>query len=272
MKVLTPQERQAIETAFFSEMTYAEVASTIESTPRNREDTNPLRIGSTPTGAHRSIEGPDEFRIEPPRSGPPGIGVPVRLAGPSLERASPRGGAYLRVCGLPAGTGDASPGHRRLRLLANRCAATIGIAMGTPCAANRGGDGRGAGVSAPRRLAEPEWEEAAPGISCKLLATDTEKHRVSMLVRLAPGAEYPPHRHAGVEELYLLAWRADDRRQETLSWGLQPGGAWHRRSACLERDRLHVRSPHLDPRRSSLSVLRGRTASLPCGSGRRGRV
>lgn len=51
---------------------------------------------------------------------------------------------------------------------------------------------------------KPEWEEPAPGISCKLLATDTEKDRVSMLVRLAPGAEYPPHRHAGVEELHLL--------------------------------------------------------------------
>ena len=25
-----------------------------------------------------------------------------------------------------------------------------------------------------------------------------------MLVRLSPGTEYPPHRHAGVEELYLL--------------------------------------------------------------------
>jgi anti-sigma factor ChrR (cupin superfamily) len=51
---------------------------------------------------------------------------------------------------------------------------------------------------------EPEWEEVAPGISCKLLAADTERHRVSMLVRLAPGADYPPHRHAGVEELHLL--------------------------------------------------------------------
>jgi len=59
-------------------------------------------------------------------------------------------------------------------------------------------------LPAPPGRAEPEWEEAAPGISCKLLATDTEKDRVSMLVRLAPGAAYPPHRHAGVEELYLL--------------------------------------------------------------------
>jgi anti-sigma factor ChrR (cupin superfamily) len=65
-----------------------------------------------------------------------------------------------------------------------------------------------------RQWSEPEWEEVAPGISCKLLATDTEKHRVSMLVRLAPGADYPPHTHAGVEELHLLdgeLW-IDDRK------------------------------------------------------------
>jgi anti-sigma factor ChrR (cupin superfamily) len=55
-----------------------------------------------------------------------------------------------------------------------------------------------------RQWSEPAWEEVAPGISCKLLATDTEEHRVSMLVRLAPGADYPPHTHAGVEELHLL--------------------------------------------------------------------
>jgi quercetin dioxygenase-like cupin family protein len=59
-------------------------------------------------------------------------------------------------------------------------------------------------VVAPPRRPEPEWEEAAPGISWKLLATDTEKGRVSMLVRLAPGAESPPHTHAGVEEVHML--------------------------------------------------------------------
>jgi hypothetical protein len=36
---------------------------------------------------------------------------------------------------------------------------------------------------------EPEWEQVAPGIWCKLLATDTEYQRVSMLVRLAPGVD-----------------------------------------------------------------------------------
>jgi anti-sigma factor ChrR (cupin superfamily) len=56
----------------------------------------------------------------------------------------------------------------------------------------------------PRQWSEPDWEQVAPGIECRLLATDTERHRVSMLVRLAPGASYPAHTHAGVEELHLL--------------------------------------------------------------------
>jgi anti-sigma factor ChrR (cupin superfamily) len=52
--------------------------------------------------------------------------------------------------------------------------------------------------------AEPAWEEVAPGISVKMLATDAERSLVSMLVRLVPGGEYPAHTHAGVEELHLL--------------------------------------------------------------------
>jgi anti-sigma factor ChrR (cupin superfamily) len=55
-----------------------------------------------------------------------------------------------------------------------------------------------------RRWTEPDWKEVAPGISCKLLATDPQRNRVSMLVKLAPGTDYPPHTHAGVEELHLL--------------------------------------------------------------------
>jgi anti-sigma factor ChrR (cupin superfamily) len=64
------------------------------------------------------------------------------------------------------------------------------------------------------RWSEPDWEQVAPGIECKLLATDSERHRVSMLVRLAPGASYPAHTHAGVEELHLLDGKLwiDDRK------------------------------------------------------------
>jgi anti-sigma factor ChrR (cupin superfamily) len=79
------------------------------------------------------------------------------------------------------------------------------------------------------RLA-PEWENVAPGISCKLLATDSERDRVSMLVRLAPGTHYPPHVHAGVEELHLLdgeLW-VDDKK-------LRPGD--YRRAEAGTGDR-----------------------------------
>ena len=55
-----------------------------------------------------------------------------------------------------------------------------------------------------RWVEEPAWKDVAPGISCKLLATDAANGRVSMLVRLAPGVAYPPHSHAGIEELHLL--------------------------------------------------------------------
>ena len=76
------------------------------------------------------------------------------------------------------------------------------------------GTGKDPVLPATRQWFEPPWEEVAPGISCKLLATDGGKARVSMLVRLAPGADYPPHTHAGVEELHLLdgeLW-IDDRK------------------------------------------------------------
>jgi DNA-directed RNA polymerase specialized sigma24 family protein len=59
-------------------------------------------------------------------------------------------------------------------------------------------------VVSPYQEAEAEWEEVAPGLSCVLLAKDDPRGTVSMLVRLAPGVEYPPHTHAGVEELYMF--------------------------------------------------------------------
>jgi anti-sigma factor ChrR (cupin superfamily) len=66
----------------------------------------------------------------------------------------------------------------------------------------------------PPAWVEPEWEEVSSGIFCKILAADPETHTVSMLVRLAPGVEYPPHTHAGVEELHLLEGELwiDDRK------------------------------------------------------------
>jgi DNA-directed RNA polymerase specialized sigma24 family protein len=64
--------------------------------------------------------------------------------------------------------------------------------------------GAKASADTPQRRPEPEWEDVAPGIAVQILASDPERHIVSMLVRLVPGGEYPAHTHAGVEELHLL--------------------------------------------------------------------
>jgi DNA-directed RNA polymerase specialized sigma24 family protein len=68
--------------------------------------------------------------------------------------------------------------------------------------------------TAPLDWADPTWKEVSPGISCKILSTDDHRERVSMLVRLDPGVDYPPHTHAGVEELHLLQGELwiDDRK------------------------------------------------------------
>jgi DNA-directed RNA polymerase specialized sigma24 family protein len=68
--------------------------------------------------------------------------------------------------------------------------------------------------TAPYDWTEPDWNEVSPGISCKILAADEHRDRVSMLVHLEPGVDYPPHTHAGVEELHLLQGELwiDDRK------------------------------------------------------------
>jgi quercetin dioxygenase-like cupin family protein len=60
-------------------------------------------------------------------------------------------------------------------------------------------------ISLPPRLqTRPKWEEVAKGLSCKTLSVDANRSRVTMLVRLAPGTDYPRHRHDDREELHLL--------------------------------------------------------------------
>ncbi|HVN75086.1 MAG TPA: cupin domain-containing protein [Thermoanaerobaculaceae bacterium] len=42
------------------------------------------------------------------------------------------------------------------------------------------------------------------GVSAKALFVDPASDRITMLVRMEPGATYPAHRHAGAEESYIL--------------------------------------------------------------------
>lgn len=60
------------------------------------------------------------------------------------------------------------------------------------------------GVTAVRSSAASWIASPIPGIEYKLLARDPEHGTRTQLVRFAPGARYPRHRHVGTEEIFLL--------------------------------------------------------------------
>jgi len=49
------------------------------------------------------------------------------------------------------------------------------------------------------------WEATGtPGISTRRLHVDAERRTATMLIRMAPGASYPAHRHGGPEQCYVV--------------------------------------------------------------------
>ena len=54
------------------------------------------------------------------------------------------------------------------------------------------------------RAGEGDWRTLVPGVSAKRLYEESAAGSVALLVRMEPGAKYPPHSHAGVEHCYVL--------------------------------------------------------------------
>jgi anti-sigma factor ChrR (cupin superfamily) len=55
------------------------------------------------------------------------------------------------------------------------------------------------------RSRELTWQPLAPGIAYKPLYEDSGRKYNTSLVKMEPGAHYPGHRHAEIEELFLLS-------------------------------------------------------------------
>ena len=56
-----------------------------------------------------------------------------------------------------------------------------------------------------RRSHEVQWKSfGVTGISIGRLFTDKKKREITCLLRLEPGSEFPLHRHARVEEIFML--------------------------------------------------------------------
>ena len=54
------------------------------------------------------------------------------------------------------------------------------------------------------RTSELEWQEVSPGTFIKVLHNDTVNARATVLCRMEPRSIYGSHRHAQMEELYVL--------------------------------------------------------------------
>lgn len=56
-----------------------------------------------------------------------------------------------------------------------------------------------------KRAQKLEWKSSGlPGVFAKTLFADTVRGYHTSIVKLEPGTTYPPHRHAGIEEIFVL--------------------------------------------------------------------
>lgn len=73
------------------------------------------------------------------------------------------------------------------------------------------------------------WTRLAEGVETRTLFVDRHARRVTMVVRLAPGATYPAHYHAGAEECLVLQGdlRVGDYVLGPGDYQRAPQGSWH---------------------------------------------
>lgn len=108
----------------------------------------------------------------------------------------------------------------------------------------------------PRHLSLPDaagpaapWRPWLPGVARRVLLADTGT--CSYLLRLAPGAEIPAHRHAADEECVVLQGELEigpSLRLGPGSWHLARAGALHTRIRAPQGALIYLRGapPHAD--------------------------
>ncbi|MCP5152975.1 MAG: cupin domain-containing protein [Ectothiorhodospiraceae bacterium] len=136
--------------------------------------------------------------------------------------------------------------ERSLAPLADGEREAIAPSPGVWAAVERALDARPAGAAVTVRTDEGEWVDLAPGVSVKTLHVEGEAE--CFLLRLAPGARVPAHRHAVAEECMVLS---GDVRIGALTLG---AGDFHVAPAGVDH-------PPLETSGGTLLYLRG--ASKP---------
>ena len=232
LAALRPDERDEIEAAYFAGLPHSA-----------RPD--PLRPAEAARG-HRRQAGNQPLRAVRGH-------LRVRAVGAAAGRGDGGGGAHRVLRAVRARAGAPAAGRRAVRLVAGSSPAPERILSRWLAYRIAAETGREPVMPAASQWSEPAWEVVAPGISCKLLATDNDRHLVSMLVRLVPGGSYPAHTHAADEQLHLLdgeLW-IDERKVFPGDYYRAEPGSGDR--ACVERDRLRLRAGHQHQGRPALT-------------------
>src|SRR5262249_39534142 len=82
---------------------------------------------------------------------------------------------------------------------------------------------------------EGKWRRTPfPGVTVKTLYLDKETAMATNLLRMEPGASYPPHRHTAVEQCLVL--EGDIRQGNTVL----RAGDYSRNEASSDHGRLHT--------------------------------
>jgi hypothetical protein len=78
-------------------------------------------------------------------------------------------------------------------------------------------------------VGEISWVSILPGIDFRLLFTSGETGRWTVVFRCQPGSSFPPHRHYGAGEYYVVRGRMEYRTGSAVAgtYGYEPLGSLH---------------------------------------------
>src|SRR5688500_5124377 len=172
LTLVTPEERAALEIAFFSELSYTEVAKRLKQPASAIKARIRSALRKLATSAPLDTNPCDHAEL---------AAVHAIHALPQSQVAAVE--AHLSLCW------QCKRELESLRAVAHSFVAwpTDLLRPAAPLKERLAGP-----VSSAAPWSAPEWEDVATGISCKLLANDTEQHVESMPVRLTPGGTSPP--------------------------------------------------------------------------------
>lgn len=91
-----------------------------------------------------------------------------------------------------------------------------------------------------------QWAPFAPGIDYKVLRLSPADGVWTVLIRMAKGAAFPPHKHLGAGEFYMLSgcieYRAGSARAG--DYGYEPLGVYHENTVATEDNTVILFTNH----------------------------